>query len=338
MTGWRGPLVAAAGAAVLAAATTWLVMYQPTASDDAEDRTAQYPLESVAFTDPQSATLTLHPGMPRTLGAPTTGIVTADHCTVGETLTTGDVITEIDQRPRVIISTEAPLFRDLAGDERGADVEDLKTALAELGYSPSSSASYDWNTRNAVNAFLADRGIAQSRGEWGILSMSDVIWTTPGETTIEECMVAPGDAITDGEVLLHLSAAPGTIDFRAINALVDGDRELVVGEVRVPASEAPLTDPESVRAILATAEGRAALSRDEKSFGATLELTESLTAYPVPPSALFGIDGSSACIGDLGTPHPVSIVSSSLGLTYVTFSGEAPEFVDVFPAPATPCA
>lgn len=337
MSNWRGIVVAALAAATLAAAATGLIVYEPETLTDSEADAARYPLEIVSFTDPQSVTLTLHPAEPLTLAAPRGGTVTRDRCTSIDELTTGTVIAEIDQRPVIAFRTKAPLFRDLTGNETGADVAAVQKELRALGYDAPSNERYDWLTKAAMNAFLRDHGLHSSNAEWGVLSLGTIVWVPAGDTAVEECSARVGDRLSDGDPLLHLASDPGTIEYTGEAASVDGERVLVIGDARIPAPGSPIDDAAAVREILATPEGAAAARREEKTLGAVLELAEPTDAYPVPPSALFGIDGAAACVSDGGAAHPVTIAASSLGLSYVTFDTAPPAAVDVFPDRATPC-
>ncbi len=337
MSGWRGTALAAVVAATLAAAATWLVAWVPEATAETDPDTAQYPLQAVSFADPQSVTLILHPGNQRTVTSPVSGTITRDRCTGIESLSTGTVIAEVDQRPVIVMRTKAPLFRDLGGGETGADVAAVQSELRALGYHTPSTRRYDRQTKAAVQAFLHDRGLRAPRAQQGVLPLRSIVWVPPEDAEIEECLMSLGDRIGAGDPLLRLASDPGTIEYRSDATVVSGERVLVLGDARVPVSGSPIDDPTVVRTILATREGAAASGREEKALGAILELAEPIDAYPVPPSALFGINGAHACVSESGTPYPVTILASSLGLSYVFIDRSAPSAIDVFPARETPC-
>lgn len=336
MTGWRGTVVVAVSAAVLAATATWLVAFQPTRNVGDDPTLAQYPLERVSFVDTQPTTVTLHPGEARAVTTPRAGVVTKATCKPGADLATGSILVQINQRPVIVISTAAPLFRDLRGGERGADVTALQAELRALGYAAPSSKVYDAATKRAVYAFLSARGISQTPAERGILSMRDIAWVSPGDLTIERCLAVQGDRLGAGDSVLHLIGSPGQVEYTETGA-ADGARQLVIGSTRIDVTGSPIDGSEEVRAILQTPQGQAAGQREGKTFGATLELASPIDAYPVPPSALFAITGNTACVSDRGEAFTVTIVASSLGMSYITFAGSPPPAVDVFPVRSGSC-
>jgi len=315
-----------------------LVLYEPEGATATEADTAEYALESSAFTDARPVTLTLHPTDPTLVGAPAGGTITADPCPHLEELKTGAVIGEIDQRPIIAFRTKAPLFRDLRGGETGADVDAVQSALRGLGYEASTSGQYDWLTKAAVNAFLKDRGVVTNSGDWGALSLTTVVWIGhSGTATVADCVAGVGDRVEEGDPLLSLITDPGSVTVSDVDSAVEGDRVLLVGDVRIPIAGSSIAEPDAVRQILATNDGSAAALRDEKTFGAVSELSAPINAYPVPPSALFKIDGTHACIAHSEEGFPVTIAASSLGLSYVVFEGLAPSAADVFPDRTLSC-
>ena len=333
---WRGVLLSVAAAAACAAAATWLVTYQPTAQASGDTSIAQYPIEPVAFSDAQPVLLTLMPAPERDVASPATGTVTSMRCKPGTALATGDILLGIDQRPIIVIVTTAPVFRDLNGGERGADVKALQAALRSLSYAAPETGRFDWQTRDAVQEFMHDRGVTLTGDEWGTLQMSRVVWVPPG-STVAGCPLRVGDAITAGGAIASLVDGGGTITYAAPATQIEGARVLTVGDTRVEAAGSPLTDEAAVAAVFASPAGTAALKSTDKTLSAQWELATPVEAYPVPPSSLFGIADGAACVSSAGTVSAVTILASSLGTTYVTFSGAPPAAVDVFPPPGAAC-
>lgn len=335
MLTWRTVVLSVIAAVTLTAASLWLLMWQPSEQAGAGE-SQKYPIERVAFTDAQQVEVTVQPGSTRPVNSPVSGTITGTDCKTGTPLTTGSVVLEVNQRPVIAMVTHAPLFRELVGGETGADVEAVQESLRQAGYDVSSSGRYDWATRAAVDAFLRERGIQADQGRPGVLPRTAYVWAPAAAAIVESCPLRVGDAVSEGSPLLALASQNGQLEFLA-PAGVPGDRVLVVGNVRVPAPTSPVTDPAAVAAVLATQEGETAGKSAEKKLSAVLELESPLEVFEVPPSALFGIAGESGCVSDGEETYNVTIVSSSLGMSYVTFESEPPDVVDAFADPAASC-
>lgn len=87
-------------------------------------------------------------------------VVTGMYVRAGQSVSSGNVIAEVSDRPVYVLQGPLPLWRDLAPGESGKDVMELQTALARLGF----SAGYDSygyfgpGTEAAVRSFYARIG------------------------------------------------------------------------------------------------------------------------------------------------------------------------------------
>lgn len=336
MSAWRGYAVVASAAALLGVGATALAAMPQNAGSVGPSEQTLVAVGEEQFSDPRPVQVTLVPGEQHDARSGVSGTVTSVECNVGDSLATGDSWVAIDQQPVVVISSDAPLFRDLVGGETGADVRELQVELRQLGYAAGESGQYDRATRNAVRDFFADRGVAQSGVERGVLRASTVTWVPRG-SRISECPVRVGAHVALGEPLARVGGQGARVEIPISDGTMAGGRVVVMGGERILITELPITSPESVAAVFATAEAQAALHRNENVVNATTELVEPIEVSVVPPSALFGVSESHACLFDGTNVREVSIVSSSLGRSYVVVDGRALTHVDPFPAGERVC-
>jgi peptidoglycan hydrolase-like protein with peptidoglycan-binding domain len=337
MRTWRSAVLGAVFATAIATGALWLVAWQPVPAAVTVDEPQKYPIEEAPFIDSHPVELSVQPATSREILAPVSGTVTAARCTVGATLASGDVVAEVDQRPILAVVTAAPLFRDLAGGETGADVVAVQLMLRQAGFDVPGSGQFDWATRDAVSAFLRAHGVEQGDGVWGALRRTSYVWAPEGAAVVDGCPLHIGDRVSEGTPLITLASQSGRVEYAPPAGMVSGPRVLVVGGVRVHTTGSPVTDAAAVEAIMDTPEGAAASRTAEKKLSASIELAQPLQVFEVPPSALFDVTGSSACVADGSERYRVSIISSSLGMTYVTFVGLAPKVVDAFANQAASC-
>jgi hypothetical protein len=77
----------------------------------------------------------------------------------GETVNAGDVVTEIAGRPILALPGGIPAYRDIQPGDQGPDIEQLQTALNELGYGASRHRGiFDTATQESVKRLYGDRG------------------------------------------------------------------------------------------------------------------------------------------------------------------------------------
>jgi len=136
------------------------------------------------------------------------GTVTAV-VTDGAVLEQGDVAYWIDGAPVVVLYGDVPAYRamqDLGDDMEGADVLQLETALAALGYTGFTvDEVYTGATESAVEDWQEDLGAAED----GVVDLGDVVFV-PGPVTVLDVTVSVGDAIGDGAAVLTVSGATPT--------------------------------------------------------------------------------------------------------------------------------
>lgn len=89
----------------------------------------------------------------------TAGVITRQPPVAGSKLSSGDVLTTINERPLFIFSGSLPAYRDLAPGARGQDVAQIQTALRALGYPISDQKGhYGKDTAYAIYRFYLNSG------------------------------------------------------------------------------------------------------------------------------------------------------------------------------------
>ncbi|MFJ6678615.1 hypothetical protein ACIQLK_05725 [Microbacterium sp. NPDC091382] len=218
--------------------------------------------------------------------------------------------------------------------------------LRELGYASSDSGRFDWKTREAFAKMLADRGLKDSTDRsYGSVRLRDIVWLPSSPSTVTACGATLGAQVTDGATILSIGGGVTAVTYPQPNDLQKGARQLSVGGIVIAADESGrITDPEAIRTLIAEPTVASFLERDEASAEssdvvARLELVDPETVYGVPPSALIGVRASSACVVTDGRAIPVTVVASSLGVTYVSFeAGASVDQVESRPESSLPCS
>ncbi|MDR0625791.1 MAG: hypothetical protein LBG11_00800 [Bifidobacteriaceae bacterium] len=158
----KGWIAAGVTAAVLAGATVGAVWWGSSRADSneakkAERRTAVVERTSLASGLELRGTLAY--GDPQELGG-AAGIVTKLP-EAGSIHKVGEPLLEVEGNPVFLLHGSIPLWRDLAVGMSGIDVDTLRAALTELGYSAGSTAAatpYDQDLAGAVDALYAAGG------------------------------------------------------------------------------------------------------------------------------------------------------------------------------------
>ncbi len=270
--------------------------------------------------------VTAQPG--EELLAPAAGVVTQAWCRAGAKLTSGNRIMGISGQPMLGLATSVPPWRDFSAGATGEDVSALQAELKELNYNLSRTEKFDSATAAAVEDLIEDAG-----GTWtGTLPLGQIMWL-PGEgLTVSSCLIELGDRITEGAPILKLSASTAKISLKSPNRkLYSGSRTLIIGETRIALPESlSLADAKTQAEIKASAAyGIWRESKGKVPLTARLELTKPLEVYSVPPSALAGLTSDQPCLISQGQKVPVTIISSSLGLSLVKArAGKIPELID----------
>lgn len=299
------------------ALATYAMLPAPSADLSASKSVTTFPVTPTSFTDPRTVALRPSFSAQAQLSVGRSGVITESSCTPGVPFDSGTSVAKIDNSPVIALATAVPFYRDLVPGAEGADVNALRGALRALGYTIDADGEY-WGT--VVDA-LADvqkrNGVTPADGTFRI---ADFMWTPASGGAASECEVSVGERYSEGS---PFAVVPGTL--RSLQLVpstsvpVPGPRSARVAgvDVDIPASGV-ISDPDAVARVASSIEF--AESLDAETIAATTELKDARQAVAVPPAAIFEIQDAGACVqADDGEVHAVSLLSSSLGRTLVTF-------------------
>lgn len=261
------------------------------------------------------------------------GVVTSVDIVPGQEVTQGNALYTVNLRPVVIARGSVPAFHSMSLGASGADVAQLQTMLAELGFYPYAvDGQFDWVTQEAVTAWQASLGIEAD----GVVQQGDIVFvpTLPTRVSLGEA-ISRGASLGGGEPLIE--GLPPTPEF----GIPVSDRQAAV----IPTSTAvEITGPDgsvwtgSVTGqtsseedgIVLTVQGEegAAVCGSEcgevplagpVSYPARIVTVEPTRGPTVPTAALLSnSDGSIAVIDDDGVEVRVTVVASARGMSVVS--------------------
>ncbi|ALJ18687.1 peptidoglycan-binding domain-containing protein [Microbacterium sp. No. 7] len=337
-----GALVVLAVCAAGVAVGAWLfapVVPGQLASSDAVGGTA--PVTSRTVDDRRTVELVLEVETPLPLLSPASGTVTATTCGPGAALTSGESSLSVDGARIVSLATSVPLWRDLTITDRGDDVAALQTELSRLGYPVTADGVMGPVTLASAADLLGLTGA--SAREYATIRAASFLWLPAPSVAVRTCEAGLTSRVDAGSALYTLddaltSARIATVPTDAVpgpRVLVLDDRTIAVDE------EGEVAGDEARAALQATrtfATWRDASDRTQPLTAAYV-LAAQVEASSLPPSAVYGLDGAAGCVRTDAGVRAVSVVSSQLGQTLVTFDdGEpAPASVVVSPAEELPC-
>lgn len=317
----------------------WLIADRPALEGvDASLGNVTYPIKEAGFSDVRKIQLQVRNEAAVTVVVPDSGTITSLHCEPGQKVNTGDILLAINDQPRIVLVSEVPFYRDLQGGEQGNDVNALRHLLRQQGFDLPETGAFDRQAREALNKFMTLNGAQSSKKSPFI--RRNFVWL-PKELSLTSCAVSVGDQVDPGDSLATSEGGVQALEFRLPDDAIPGAREIIVGDAVVQVGDdRSITNPTSLATLLQTAQAQQALeAEDNKSatIPAQAQLSQPLTAYGVPPSALFAAHGPTGevCTGDAKVK--VTILGSSLGITYVTFDDDPPHEVILRPREVETC-
>lgn len=290
------------------------------------------------FLDERTVSVAVEPGSVRTLVATAPGTVTGTTCTPGRTIDSGSVVFSVDGRPMLALATSVPLWRDLGPGDRGDDVRSLQQELDRLGYAVAADGELGLGSVDAVASMRGQDDDVESS-----IRRSDIMWVPAPSNTVVACPAPLGSSLDAHAPLVSLAPTTGRAVVQDLPGdLLPGPRSLVVGAVTVAVgADGVVTDPATVTALAAAAPHDAAEEEDGPvSVTGALVLQTPVIVGVVPPSALYDLTDSTACVLAGHTATRVRTVSSQLGETFVLPEGREalPASVAVSPGRRPPCA
>jgi peptidoglycan hydrolase-like protein with peptidoglycan-binding domain len=315
-------------------------MYQGKPVDQAassSDQVEMYPVEFVPFADTRRVSVQFDAGESSELRVDASGVVTRWECAAGGTWEELSTPIAVDQKLKLVVESKIPFYRNLIRSERGEDVAAVQRFLVRAGFEVPTDGQFGPQTRSALSQLKKDKGIAETPGvSRGSFIVSDVLWVRDAPVDIEECRVSQGQRLTGDTVIATSKALPVAASIAEITNLLPGDRILQFEGESVDFPERRTTDPKTLQEMLNFRSVKFALSQASEDttsnkpplVEALYELKDPKQAAPVPPLSLGALNGTRACVTDGTSTYPVEILSSTMGLTYVSFGeGNAPRQV-----------
>jgi peptidoglycan hydrolase-like protein with peptidoglycan-binding domain len=192
--GLAGAVVVAAGGVVL-----WTANRSTGDAPNGTRPAATAIIERGTISATESWEGTLERGTPFTVRSGGQGTVTrlaAQGTAVGR----GEVLFRVDEQPVVLLTGVVPMYRDLRPGDSGADVEQLETNLAALGYGEMAvDARYDMSTSDVVRAWQQDIGAAPT----GTVARGQVVFAPEGGQ-VDTVRSQVGDLLAPGAPVLDI--------------------------------------------------------------------------------------------------------------------------------------
>lgn len=153
----------------------------------------------------------------------TVPIVTSIAVDAGSSVTVGQVMLEVAERPVFAFDGELPAFRTLELGSRGDDVLQLEQSLLDAGYVISGGADevLRSSTVTAIRRLYDDAGFPRPSSAEGVLPLSEFVFVHTLPRRVESVLVERGDRV-DGPVL---SLASEEVEVSGL--LLGPDRSLV---------------------------------------------------------------------------------------------------------------
>lgn len=256
------------------------------------------------------------------------GAVTEVHIDEGAPIEPMSAFVDVNGQTLWSVTGDSPLYRDLAIDAEGADVETLEQSLAAAGYEPGEvDETFDADTQAALEEWQADNELEVT----GLLQIAGFVWA-PSDAVALDVATNPGDIVQPGQVLAMAGPSTGDVvrvsvdqaDVTSIEAGdevridIDGLDESVTGSV-VSVSQLPVdgTDFEvmvsidQVEGLRSGMEGTVAIIVDTLD-DVVLIPTGALGGTSSAPTVEVLVNGESetrSVVTGLTTPTQVEVIS-----------------------------
>ena len=117
---------------------------------------------------------------------------------VGETVTRGESLYEVDDVPVALMYGSLPAYRELRTGVEGADVEQFEANLAALGYTGFDvDEEFTSNTAAAVERWQEDRDLEET----GVVALGSVVFA-PAKVRVDSLAAEEGSATAPGQEVL----------------------------------------------------------------------------------------------------------------------------------------
>jgi peptidoglycan hydrolase-like protein with peptidoglycan-binding domain len=258
-------------------------------------------------------------------------VVTRSDISPGSTVSEGQWLVGIAERPVIALSGAIPAFRDMTPGESGVDVEELQSALHRLGFGTGDdlAGAYGNGTEQAVRRWYANAGFVPAVGPLGaIVPRGEVLFCPTLPARVLSVSVGLGAAVPAGGSVAEIGS--GAI---VLNASVD---PLSVKSVQFGQSAVARSDltGESFPVTVSSVSGLP--SSDPKSGSQTYGVTM-VPPSPVPPDVVgqnVGVDIATASSGSRTWIVPITaVITTASDRSYVTVLRPRERLVDVTVTP-----
>ncbi|WEV59155.1 peptidoglycan-binding domain-containing protein [Bifidobacterium sp. ESL0728] len=253
----------------------------------------------------------------RSVTAKTSGTVSESSCKAGQAVHSGDKLMSVDGKPIIALHTDTPLYRSVSSGASGADVAALQRELSLLGYSADGNGVYGKSTANGVSQLLKHAGISNAGGSIG---PEDVVWIPESTVVPTQCSVDLNAALSPDVEVMKVGGQLTAVTFRPPTGLRAGRRTFSLFDVTIGLDKVDgrITDATFLSKISASQEYQDSLADKSKKPNGLLALEKPIETMKVPPSAIVGQDGETACVSPDGKKAiPVNVIGSALGATLV---------------------
>ena len=306
-----------------------------------------------SFDDARNVDLSITKPRDLSLTVAMAGRITADQCVAGNTIESGSSLLAIDGQPLLSLSTGVPLWRDLRAGDTGSDVRALQGELARLGYPVNADGRLGPTSISAVQALL--HGIGDSDLDEDKVPSDRILWIPSPSTQLLDCSASLAATISQGEKIAMVAGGPASAKISTIPSdLVPGARQLTIGDQSVDVNpDGTLTATDALALAVKSAandssnaaqdsansapDSSAPVGTGSQTVRAKLVLKEGAQVSVLPPSTLYDVTGSKACVSAEGSGIRVRIAGSELGRTFVIFDGDPPKRVEISPQSRPPC-
>lgn len=272
----------------------------------------------VQFDDPHEVRVALTVDAESGLRSPVGGVLTSLACAPGGELASGTSSFTVNGAPVVGLSTAVPLWRTIAIDDEGADVSSLENELVRLGAAIVPDGQWHWADALAFDALFAPIDVVTT--DDGAVRLESTAWLPAPSTAVASCPLGVGSPVGPGAVVAQFAPRVTAARFPPPGTAVEGARALDLAGGAIPVdSDGTITDPAALAAITGSQEfAEADPQQEPRSIAVSWILSEPVPVSVLPPSALYGISGSSGCVDERGgAAIVVTVIASQLGRTLV---------------------
>lgn len=264
-----------------------------------------------------------------------TGVLTSIDVEGGQEVVQGTRLYSVNLRPVVIAQGEVPAFRALAANTAGADVKQLQSMLAALGfYGGAIDGTTGIGTVRAIKDWQGSLGLDKS----GVVELGDVVFvpTLPTRIALDTDGVQLGSKLVGGERLVNgLSTSP---DFRL--SVTETQATTIRAGTRIEitspegstwigvAADQALDSKTGAIHVSVSGDGGNVICGDECGtvpvageavLPAKIIMVPKVTGLVVPSSALITTaNGQTAVVDAEGTRIPVVVEASAKGMSVIS--------------------